>query len=188
LQLADPAQATKVLSVAVALVNNVKCNAAPDCTHIHRMNCKAVQQTCGPCAANDMIGDFRDSNSQCLTLAEALALGTSNRRRLAASPSKTCVNDCGGVSNGTCAFVSVNTGASVSSCSIMDASCTAQCACVGGRYGPGCSMSQDVMLAQRSLRAVLLGGLLNSTKSSDATADTVAAWTNHSPSHSRTTS
>jgi hypothetical protein len=59
-QLANPAKAVQILSVAVALVNSVSCVAAPNCTAVNRLPCKAVQNTCGSCNAPGMLGDYRD--------------------------------------------------------------------------------------------------------------------------------
>ena len=175
-QLSNPATATKVLGVVVALINNVQCSSAPNCTALNRLPCKAITNTCGSCASSNMIGVFKDSNAPCLTLSQALAYGTSHRRRLSAAPSKTCLNDCGGSGVGTCGFVSANTFAAVSTCTITDPSCTAVCTCNSGHYGPSCALSQTDLQSQQSLRALLLGGFYNSTTSTDATADTVTAW------------
>ena len=175
-QLSNPATATKVLGVVVALINNVKCSSSPNCTALNRLPCKAITNTCGSCASSNMIGVFKDSNAQCLTLSQAIAYGSSHRRRLATAPSKTCLNDCGGSGVGTCGFVSVNTFAAVSTCVITDPSCTAVCACNSGFYGPSCALSLTDLQSQQSLRALLLGGFYNSTTSTDATADTVTAW------------
>ena len=176
-QLSNPATATQILGVAVALINNVKCSAAPNCTTLNRLPCKAVTNTCGSCASSNMIGVFKDSNAQCLTLSQALAYGNSHRRRLTTAPSKTCLNNCGGSGVGTCGFVSANTFAAVTTCVITDPSCTAVCTCNSGHYGPSCALSQSDLQSQQSLRSLLLGGFYNSTTSTDATADTVTAWT-----------
>ena len=176
-QLSNPATATKVLGVVVALINNVKCSTAPNCTALNRLPCKAVTNTCGSCASSNMIGVFKDLNAPCLTLSQAIAYGSSHRRRLTIAPSKTCLNNCGGSGVGTCGFVSVNTFAAVTTCAITDPSCTAVCTCNSGFYGPSCALSLTDLQSQQSLRALLLGGFYNSTVSSDATADTVTAWT-----------
>ena len=175
-QLSNPATATQILGVAVALINNVQCSYAPNCTALNRLPCKAITNTCGSCASSNMIGVFKDSNAPCLTLSQALAYGTSHRRRLSAAPSKTCLNDCGGSGVGTCGFVSANTFAAVSTCTITDPSCTAVCTCNSGHYGPSCALSLADLQSQQSLRALLLGGFYNSTTSTDATADTITAW------------
>ena len=59
-QLANPAKAVQILSVAVALINSVSCTRAPNCTAVSRLPCKAVQNTCGSCSAPGMLGDYRD--------------------------------------------------------------------------------------------------------------------------------
>jgi len=117
------------------------------------------------------------SNEQCLSLKQALALGTSQSRRLAAAPAKTCLNSCGGATQGTCGFANVNTGAAVTTCPLTDPTCSAVCKCASGYYGPSCALAAADLASQQSLRALLLGGLYNSTKASDTTTDTVAGWT-----------
>ena len=112
-----------------------------------------------------------------MSLAKALALGTSQSRRLAAAPAKTCLNSCGGTAQGTCAFANVNTGAAVSTCTLTDPTCVAVCKCATGYAGPSCALAAADLASQQSLRALLLGGLYNSTKASDTTSDTVAGWT-----------
>ena len=178
-KLSDPAAATQILSVAVASVTNVQCTSAPNCTLLHRLPCSAKKNTCGVCASPKLIGENSDSNGQCLTPQAAASLSGSNknRHRLLTStvPSKTCLGSCSGF--GTCGFVSVNTFAAVSTCVITDPSCTGVCTCNSGYYGPSCALTMTDVKSQQSLRSLLLGGFYNSTVTSDATADTVTAWT-----------
>ena len=179
-KLSDPAAATQILSVAVALVTNVQCSAAPNCTLLHRLPCSAKKNTCGSCASPKLIGENSDSNGQCLTPQAAASLSGSNKNRhrlltTSTAPTKTCLSSCSGV--GTCGFVSVNTFAAVSTCVITDSSCTAVCACNSGYYGPSCALSLTDLKSQQSLGSLLLSGFYNSTVTSDATADTITAWT-----------
>ena len=41
-----------------------------------------------------------------------------------------CLNDCSG--NGTCAFIDLNTGNSISSCNILSTTCSSKCICING--------------------------------------------------------
>ena len=178
-KLSDPAAATKILSVAVALVTNVQCTSAPNCTKLHRLPCSAKKNTCGVCVSPKLVGENSESNGQCMTQDDASKLSGSNKNRhrllTTTAPSRTCLSSCSG--NGMCGFVSVNTFAAVSTCVITDPSCTAVCTCISGYYGPSCALSLADLQSQQSLRSLLLNGFYNSTVSSDATADTVTAWT-----------
>ena len=178
-QLSNPATATQILSVAVALVTNVQCTSAPNCTLLHRLPCSAKKNTCGSCVSPKLVGENSDSNGQCMTSqAASTSYGSSSngKRRLltTTAPSKACLNSCSG--SGTCGFVSVNTFASVSTCSFIDPSCTAVCTCNSGHYGPSCALTLTDLQSQQSLRSLFLSGFYNSTTSTDATADTVTAW------------
>ena len=180
-KLSNPASATQILSVAVALVTNVQCTSAPNCTKLNRLPCSAKKNTCGSCVSPKLIGDNSDSNGQCMTSQDASTkYGSSSsnngKRRLLTTtvPLKTCLNDCSG--SGKCGFVSVNTFVSVSSCVFTDPTCTAACTCNSGFYGPSCALSLTDLQSQQSLRALLLSGFYNSTVSTDATADTITAW------------
>ena len=184
-KLSNPASATQILSVAVALVTSVQCTTAPDCTLLQRLPCSAKKNTCGSCASPKLIGENSDSNGECMTsqVASTKYGSSSKSRRLltttTAAPSKTCLdnlNSCGGSAVGTCGFISVNTFATVSTCVITDPTCTAVCTCNSGFYGPSCALTLTGLQSQQSLRSLLLGGFYNSTVSSDATADTVTAW------------
>ena len=180
-KLSNPASATQILTVTVALVTNVQCTSAPNCTQLRRLPCSAKKNTCGACISPKLVGENSDSNGQCMSSQAASTLydsSSKNQHRLLATtapPPKTCLNSCSGL--GTCGFVSVNTFASVSTCAFIDPSCTAVCTCNSGYYGPSCALTLADLQSQRSLRSLLLGGFYNSTVSSDATADTVAAWT-----------
>ena len=178
-QLSNPATATQILSVAVALVTNVQCTSAPNCTLLHRLPCSAKKNTCGSCVSPKLVGENSDSNGQCMnSQAASTSYGSSsngkNRMLTTTAPSKACLNSCSG--SGTCGFVSVNTFASVSTCSFIDPSCTAVCTCNSGFYGPSCALTLTGLQSQQSLRSLLLSGFYNSTTSTDATADTVTAW------------
>ena len=179
-KLSDPAAATQILSVAVAMVTNVQCISAPNCTKLHRLPCSAKKNTCGVCVSPKLVGENSESNGQCMTPEAAASLyGSSSKgdHRLltTTAPSKTCLSSCSGV--GTCGFVSVNTFAAVSTCVITDPYCTAVCTCNSGYYGPSCALSLADLQSQQSFRSLLLSGFYNSTTSTDATADTVTAWT-----------
>ena len=172
-KLSDPASATQILSVTVALVTSVQCTSAPNCTQLQRLPCSAKKNTCGACISPKLVGENSESNGQCMSSQAASKL----HRMLTTTTlsSKICLGSCSGL--GTCGFVSVNTFASVSTCVFTDPSCTAVCTCNSGYYGPSCELTLADLQSQQSLRSLLLGGFYNSTVSSDATADTVAAWT-----------
>ena len=187
-KLSNPATATQILSVAVALVTSVQCTTAPNCTKLHRLPCSAKKNTCGSCASPKLIGENSDSNGLCMTSQDAstkYGSSSNGKRSLLSStaPSKACLNSCSG--SGTCGFVSINTFASVSTCSFIDPSCTAVCTCNSGFYGPSCALTLTGLQSQQSLRSLLLSGFYNSTTSTDATADTLTAWVTHMVSLTR---
>ena len=172
-QLSNPASAIQILSVVVASVTSVQCTSAPNCTQLQRLPCSTKKNTCGACVSPKLVGENSESNGQCMSSQAASKL----HRMLTTTtlPSKICLNSCSG--SGTCGFVSVNTFVSVSTCVFTDPSCTAMCTCNSGYYGPSCALTLADLQSQQSLRSLLLSAFYNSTVSSDATTDTVAAWT-----------
>ena len=171
-KLSNPASATKILSVAVASVTSVQCTSAPNCTQLQRLPCSSKKNTCGACVSPKLVGENSESNGQCMSSQAASKL---HRMLSTTTLSKICLGSCSGL--GTCGFVSVNTFVSVSTCMFTDPSCTAVCTCNSGYYGPSCALTLADLQSQQSLRSLLLSAFYNSTVSSDATADTVAAWT-----------
>lgn len=90
--------------------------------------------------------------------------------------SKSCINSCS--KQGVCVFKSLSTGATLNTCSFLDASCGAFCQCYYGRYGSACersvfdSAAMQVLQDKRMARNLLMSALSDVSLRSDLTAET----------------
>jgi hypothetical protein len=165
-------------TAALTSVNSVDCSEATAsyCAGLNRASCGTVSNTCGLCLSG-YFGESYPSNNECFD--------ESSRRRmsLSATASKECPNDCS--SSGTCSFMSLDTGLSVSICSIVDDSCITVCVCDSSSYGYSCSYSLTEYSTAKAMQATLLRVLKAEIEqatvtynTSQVTADQVVAWAN----------
>lgn len=154
-------------------LNNVDCLRIPvSCQSFNRLPCNSIPNTCGSCIEG-YTGSLGSSNTQCIKLSQInslLSIGTScssdtqcisNHCNITCqAPMKTCPNNCN--NKGVCKlFNSQNE--TVSTCSIYDSLCYAQCHCSNGYYGAYCGYSSSDVLLQMNMRSNMCQAMLLST-------------------------
>jgi hypothetical protein len=158
---------TKLISVSSAALNRVDCSKAPDCSAFNRESCAKVSNTCGACLSGH-VGQSGDQNSQCLSV-DTLSFSTNSTTTVI---DKRCPQDCSG--HGTCSFystISANYEKTLS-CSILSSSCVATCSCDKGYASSSCSMTEEQIAAQQSIRKAMLDGLSMIVATATTTAST----------------
>lgn len=188
-----PGASSQILGIATSIVNSVVCIRTPVsvCAALNRSSCAKISNTCGNCVHGYLGED--NANTACVTapsssngLIRALSgvqcgyvmcSGIFDKclNSVCAQTQKSCSNNCNG--NGTCNFVSINTGMSVSKCTLSDTTCQAMCTCLPTFGGLLCDLTIAQHNSNQALRTALMGGLLNQTISQDASLAVVAAWT-----------
>jgi hypothetical protein len=73
---------------------------------------------------------------------------------------KVCVSKCTSPIHGACAFVQINSIASLSACDVSDPLCKAVCVCSSGYYGDDCSLDEADVLAIQETTSQLMQALL----------------------------
>jgi len=156
-------------ALSLYLVNSVNCSLAPNCSALNRKSCLKTTNTCGACKSNAFIGDTFDSNSPCYLPEISLSASTTLRCRsltecrmprvcinqICVFPSKNCTNHCSG--HGTCVLINVNSGISVSDCTINDEQCAAKCNCEVGYVGSQwCDLRSDELVLKQGMREEVL--------------------------------
>lgn len=186
----DPAAVTNLISVASAVLNSANCSAAPNCTHLHRQPCAAVSGQCGVCLTG-YVGDNGDKSSSChnfdasfnksgsvdcVTDSNCLAYQFCDvATRKCLSPPKSCDRNCS--QHGSCFYVSVITGAPVTSrCVVDDTRCEAVCSCDVGYSGAACEMDLVSLKLRRNARSILVESLSNLTRLEDVNVQSLNAW------------
>jgi hypothetical protein len=163
----------KMVSLSMAVLSDVTCMNAPNCSALHRSGCLSVSNTCGECL-DGYLGSSGVGNTQCVSSWQAVAILSGSTAtscpsgedtecgeglyckqadKVCASPSKTCLNDCS--SNGDCEYIQASTGLVQSDCSVYDPSCSAQCSCSDEWFGGDCSLSSTDM----SVRQAAIGNV-----------------------------
>jgi hypothetical protein len=188
--------------VASSIVNSITCLLATDtlCATIYRQPCGTVTNTCGNCLPG-YLGDAGEGNTECIVapaaplpkiqidgvfsppiFASASAACTNTSctgytkcvKKVCITPSKSCINNCNG--NGTCSFVSIDTGVRTSTCLVDNPRCLSMCTCKAGRRGLSCDTTLAVNIANQKLRFQLLSGLQNLTITQDQNLASVTRW------------
>jgi hypothetical protein len=180
----------QVISVLSAVINAANCSMSPDCLSLHRAPCSSAPHTCGGCLES-FVGDDGNSNSPCvhLDLLASMKIMSSTCSvdadcglwgvcdeylKTCFVPSKTCPNDCSGL--GVCHFVDVNTGASLSHCSVEELACSPVCVCDAGFNGAACDTSDAQLALARELRSQLIAGLSSVAALQNPDDGVVAGW------------
>lgn len=123
------------------------------------------------------------SRSNCLVDTDCLydncpepTRATDNRVCIALA--KSCPNDCGGSSRGTCEYTSSVSGASLNftECSADSsiATCRASCACHGEYGGDGCQYTEEQLYTAKKIRQSSLEFVQASGEGMDVTQETIA--------------
>ena len=188
-----PGASSQILGIATSIVNSVVCILTPVsvCAAFNRNPCAKISNTCGNCVHGYLGED--NANTACITApssSEGLIRALSGVQcgyvmcsgifdkclnSVCVQTQKSCSNNCNG--NGKCNFVSINTGMSVSTCTLSDTSCQAMCTCLPVFGGLLCDLTIAEHNSNQVLRTALMGGLLNQTISQDASLAVVAGWT-----------
>ena len=138
----------------------------------NRMSCEDTTNTCGPCLASFPYGISGDSNQECTDGARrSLVVSQSSTSSISWSP-KLCPADCS--NNGTCVYTAWD-GAVVSTCDVLDTSCSATCKCNPGFYSRDCSKN----VTAYNISTILVDGLCNNTYHSLKTADVTESMVNY---------
>ena len=172
------------------LMSQANCSSSPNCSALHRRECSSTPHTCGSCKSNLYIGESGDSNNMCVLKATIGSPSSTNtkcvsdfqcsgfQRCIHAScvvPQKLCISNCSG--HGECVFVNSNTGAEVSTCTIDDPSCVAQCVCepayIESLY---CAWNISEMHARQTLKSQVLNNIEHLTSVEYPDADSVSGW------------
>jgi hypothetical protein len=136
-----------------AILSDVNCSAAPDCTELNRSPCGGVAGTCGACLTLYPVGESGAANSACYSKNDTSGDDGLSYISLS-SEDKKCPNDCS--SAGVCTAYSAD-GGEVASCSAGDALCRVRCDCNEGAFGSVCSL--DAAALSLVLVAREVGGL-----------------------------
>lgn len=182
-----------VLSVATALLNQVTCAAAPNCTGLNRAACQATANTCGACFKGFLAtGKTGDDNTLCLSLIVVSSYNATSSTSACHSNSscsswqfcnidtnrcKDQSKQCSSPScsaHGRCVFKAPNTGKVVESCSVLSVACDAVCLCNSGFAGETCSSTTADLVAEQAMRSQLLVGLSSVMASTDSDASSLA--------------
>lgn len=168
---------TQLITAAATGLTAVSCTVKTSCSALHRYECQAVPNVCGPCLP-DYVGYDGNANSACLQQSVALArqaVGESCIRnsdcltsvcssRVCVSTAKPCPSSCSG--HGTCAYFRQGQAVSAA-CKASDAACQAICQCSSGYFGLDCSQTA----AQSALRSSMLSSLCSSLYSTQGRQD-----------------
>ncbi len=176
----------QVIATVAAVLNNVNCSHAPNCTSLHRLPCAASLNSCGSCLPGGVfVGDSGDSNEPCIKVSAlirtaSLSLSSDscsansdcsesgsstgwyecNRQTgMCVLRSKSCSGNCS--NNGFCGFQSTLTGSSLDSCDIDSSQCSAVCLCNAGYVGASCEFTSAAFIVASDLRQSLLKALSN---------------------------
>jgi hypothetical protein len=156
----------KMVSLSLAVLSDVTCANAPNCSALYRSHCLSVSNTCGECL-DGYLGSSGVGNTQCVNSSQAVAILSGSAAtsclsgneqcaqglycnlvdKLCVSPSKTCLNNCS--SNGDCEYIQTSTSLVQSGCSIYDPTCSAQCSCSDEWFGEDCSLSSSDMATRQ---------------------------------------
>jgi hypothetical protein len=156
----------KMVSLSLAVLSDVTCTNAPNCSALYRSHCSSVSNTCGECL-DGYLGSSGVGNTQCVNSSQAVAILSGSAAtsclsgddecaqglycnlvdKLCVSPSKTCLNTCS--SNGDCEYIQTSIASLQSGCSIYDPTCSAQCSCSDEWFGEDCSLSSSDMATRQ---------------------------------------
>ena len=177
---------TQVVNTVLSSLNGVDCAVPVPCRQLSRKICMSTAKTCGPCL-DGFVGITGDSNVACRPTAKLNRTGeycSSNSSCISgvclknpprcADISKSCPNDCGGRSSGACAYKSIY-GSIVSSCSVSNPFCHAECSCLPGKFGRDCSLSTTALSQYQALRSSICSTLLKNMGKQSVTVDVVAS-------------
>lgn len=187
-------QLQNVLSVATSVLNQVPCSSAPNCSALHRNQCKSTANTCGSCLLGYMVaGNGGDENTPCIALAVLANYSTQAHNQSCSQSSSHCpswqycnisTNICNDLnkqcssptcsSHGFCQHVSSSTGQLLPSCSLLSASCDVLCICNDGFAGSDCGLTSLELAAEQAMRAQVLDGLANVIASTDSDVSTLS--------------
>ena len=176
----DPVLTIQSVHAYSLLLNSVDCSMSPSCAAMNRLPCARVANTCGQCLPG-FIGVDSDSNIPCKEQSlifpdgaqcvdNSSCISADCRANQCMSAKKACPNNCYG--KGTCAFFDSNN-FPVSSCTVQDVSCHAQCLCVDGRYGADCSLQAQQFASYAALRETMCTSLLDTAKYNENGTETV---------------
>ena len=187
----------QIQGVILSLLNTVSCQNATKsyCLGLKRNSCQRTINTCGECLTGS-IGDLGDHNSPCILKPYSSKLQIFKKiNRLAVipcstsancstfalcvkgscqTPLKDCIDSCNG--QGSCSFISANTGKGLSTCYVGDTQCYPMCTCNTGLFGLSCSENAVTFAGHQELKHVLITGLYNLTESQDGNLNTVLGW------------
>jgi hypothetical protein len=172
----------QIISVVATAVTRANCSLAPSCAALNRLDCMSIDQTCGACLSDDYVGVSGASNTMCV-LASAYYQSVSQyspsdsgscdssvncsawsvceeTTRTCVPAPKVCVSKCTSPIHGACAFVQINSIASLSACDVSDPLCKAVCVCSSGYYGDDCSLDEADVLAIQETTSQLMQALL----------------------------
>ncbi len=124
--------------------------------------------------SSDYVGDAGDSNNPCLSLDQ---LKSASFLPELALQQKQCAGNCSG--HGQCMYLSYQTLSRVSSCSVVDLNCYAECDRVEGYQGMSdCSLSDADLAKRYAFRAQIVDSIMMLTTIEDESADNVVFWIN----------
>lgn len=178
------AERSRALSLSIVVLNTVNCSTTAACSSLYRSSCSRLNNVCGNCLSG-YVGVNGDSNTPCYALSDfvtssglvALSACRDDDQcpdlhkcdvvsgRCQVVP-KSCPLDCSG--HGTCGYVNVFTGLSVSNCSQLDVDCAAQCSCVTGYTDVDCGSEWTSSKDNQQRRKFLLDQMLVTVQSSNA--------------------
>jgi hypothetical protein len=182
----------KMVSLSVAVLSDVTCVNAPNCSALHRSDCSSVSNTCGECL-DGYLGSSGVGNTLCVSSAEAVAVLSASGATsctsgsdvecvvglycvelVCVSPSKPCLNDC--QSQGTCEFVQISTGDTLSTCSVYDPSCAAQCSCSDDWHGQDCSLSASEIATRQAAIGNVTSQISQISVSENPSSSAISSW------------